>query len=212
MAARCSPTSLAGVELYADDIIVHTATFDEHLVALDRLLQLCANGGPKLGVRKCVFVARSAQFLGFVVAADGVRIDQARQDAIAALAAPNTVGQVRSLLGCLGYLRRFVPHFAELSRPITALLAGGNALRSSARIVWTAEANAALTKIKAALQAAPTLAHAYTDETHQLELHCDASDVGIGAALLCVPFERPARRRRSSSTRARSPRPSATTR
>jgi hypothetical protein len=170
---------------------VHTSTFAEHLVLLDRLLRLCANGGPKLGLPKCTFASRSAQFLGFVVSANGVRIDETRRDAIAALSAPHTVGELRSLLGFLGYLRRFVPRFAELASPMSALLVGGSTARSSARIQWPAEAAEALEKIKAALSVAPTLAHAYTDETHRLELHTDASDIGIGAALMCVPFDRP---------------------
>jgi hypothetical protein len=156
------------------------------LVVLDRLLRLCVNGGPKLGLPKCTFVARSAHFLGFVVSANGVRIDETRRDAIAALSAPHTVGELRSLLGFLGYLRRFVPRFAELASPMSALLVGGST--ASARIQWPVEAADALEKIKAALSVAPTLAHAYTDETHRLELHTDASDIGIGAALMCVPF------------------------
>lgn len=74
-----------------------------------------ARGGPKLGLKKCIFVADRTPYLGHVISTQGVATDPAKVEAIVKLAPPETVCGVRIVLGMFNYYRRFIPHFADMA-------------------------------------------------------------------------------------------------
>lgn len=177
----------AGLELYADDLLFHHSTFEEHLARLDAVLADLARAGPRLSLKKCVFGASSTRFLGHVVSAGGVSIAPEKIAAVLAIPPPRTVGEVRQLLGLANYHRRFIADFAAVTRPIAQLTAGvgardGGAPSSATPVEWTADCASALAALKTALTSAPTLAH--LDATARLVLFTDASDHTIAGTLM----------------------------
>ena len=82
---------------------------------------------------------------------------------------------VEWLRGTITYLARFVPKLTDVFRPI-ALLA-----QRDVDWNWGAAQEKAFTKLKQLLTDAPTLAYF---PTKQLVIRCDASNLGLGAALL----------------------------
>ena len=61
--------------LYIDDIIVFSATIEEHLIRLGHVLSRLLAAGMKLKPLKCRFFRRRLPFLGHVVSAQGVEVD-----------------------------------------------------------------------------------------------------------------------------------------
>ena len=83
---------------------------------------------------------------------------------------------VERLRGSITYMARFVPKVTDVFRPI-ALLAQGDVNWN-----WDAAQEKAFTKLKHLLTETATLA--YFNPTKQLVIQCDASNLGLGAALL----------------------------
>ena len=103
---------------------------------------------------------------------------------------PKTVGEVRHLLGLLGYYRRYIQDFSRVAKPLFDLLQRSNEpsnksktsqASSSQTISWTDEHSAILNQLLQRLTSAPILA--YPDYSEPFVLHTDASQEGLGAVL-----------------------------
>ena len=64
----------------------------------------------------------------------------------------STVKEVWSVLGVLGYQRPFIPHYANIARPLTALT------KKNTPFVWTTECRTTLDTLITAITEGPTLA------------------------------------------------------
>ena len=64
----------------------------------------------------------------------------------------STIKEVRSVLGVLGYQRPFIPHYADIARPLTALT------KKNTLFEWTTECRTALNTLISAVTEGPTLA------------------------------------------------------
>ena len=170
---------------YLDDIIVFSKTFEEHLDHVKTVLQRLRSHGVKLKAKKCNFFEKEICYLGRVVSEKGYCIDPKNVSALKALkeTPPKSVGDVRKLLGLLGYYRRYVPDFARLAKPLFDLLkdTGKPCVRSSKPITWLQIHQDALNSLIDLLSSPPILA--YPDVNLPYALYTDASDKGLGAAL-----------------------------
>jgi len=71
---------------------------------------------------KCEFWLTQIGFLGHVVSRDSISVDLDKTKAVMDWSRPMTVLEIRSFLGLVGYYRRFIEGFAQLSFPITRLM------------------------------------------------------------------------------------------
>ena len=73
----------------------------------------------KLRANKCNVVKSEVRYLGRLVSKDGYRPDPKDTDALEKFRCPpRNVGELRSLLGFLGYYRSFVKDFAKIMKPL----------------------------------------------------------------------------------------------
>ena len=109
---------------YLDDVIVFSATFEEHVEHLRTVLRRLREHGVKLKPRKCNLFKPEVSFLGRIISKDGYRMDPKSVKAVIALkeSRPETVGEVRQLAGLLSYYRRYIPNFAKIAKPIYDLI------------------------------------------------------------------------------------------
>ncbi|CAC5397875.1 unnamed protein product [Mytilus coruscus] len=105
-------------------------------------------------------------------------VDPEKVKAIQGMKAPSNVREVRGLIGCLSYYRRFVPSFSKIAEPIVALT------RKNKVFDWTNTCQVAFEKLRGELVKVPLLA--YPDLNKPYVLYTDASDNCVGSCLTQV--------------------------
>lgn len=193
----CSP--------YLDDVLCFSKTFQEHVKDLRRVFHRLREHGVKLRPKKCEFFKRQVRYVGRLVTSEGVQIDPKDLEAVLHLKerGPKNVGEVRALLGFLGYYRSFIQDFSRIARPLFKLqeshVESGEQpvtcqptkttpknnktgqLPSRTPVQWTPEHSAVVSRLVDMLTNPPILA--YPDFNLLFVLHTDASNDGLGAVL-----------------------------
>lgn len=180
---RFIDTVLRGLDFcyaYLDDILVASKNESEHRKHVRQLFSRLNQFGIVINPTKCVFAANEVKFLGYMVNSQGIRPLPDKVQAIVNFVKPKTVRQLRRFLGMINFYRRFIPGAAALQTPLNQLLKGRK-LKSNAPLIWSAETETALEKLKTALANATLLSH--PDNSSQLAIMVDASDYAIGATL-----------------------------
>jgi len=161
--------------VYLDDVIIYSATFEQHLERLAAVLHRFRCANLKLKPRKCQLFCEQVHFLGHVISAAGVLPDPSKVDTIQQWPATTNVSEVRSFLGLASYYRRFIPQFADIARPLHTLTA------KESVFIWKEEQEIAFRALQSALLSAPVLASPVDDGKYYLDT--DASFTGLGAVL-----------------------------
>lgn len=164
---------------YMDDFVVSPETFEEHIEAVNTLLTRLNEGGFSVSLDKSKFCRKSIDFLGYVITENGIQTNKQKIEAILKYPPPKTLKQARRLIGMVVWHDRFISQFSTLLSPVTDTLKNQNLPYR-----WTKEADEAFNEIKEALVNAPVLA--LPDYTVPFNIHCDASNVGVGAMLTQV--------------------------
>ena len=198
---RMMETCLQGLHdeiviLYLDDLLIFSTSFEDHLEHLSKVLRRLRQHGIKLRPEKCDILKQEVKYLGFIVTPEGYKVDPDNVKAVTKLidTPPTRVGDLRKILGFLGYFRRFVENFAKIARPLYVLLEKdkermnevksikkNNQLSSLCKVEWTALHQAALEKLVSAITSDPILV--YPDFNLPFVVHTDASKEGLGAVL-----------------------------
>lgn len=170
--------------VYLDDILVFSKDFHSHLEKLDLVFRRLRDHGLKLNPKKCFLLRPEVKFLGHVVSAAGIQVDMEKVSVLLNWPIPSSIREVRQVVGFMSYYRRFVPNFAQVARPLHALM--GQAKRGDRRaqqqsISWSEECQMAFDKLKACLMAPPVLA--YPDFELPFIVTTDGSRRGLGAVL-----------------------------
>ena len=74
---------------------------------------------------KCAFEVSAGKFLGFLVHHRVISVDLAKDTTIATMKMPTTVRELKSFLGKVFYIRRFVPRLASITSGLSKLLKMG---------------------------------------------------------------------------------------
>ncbi len=125
--------------IYLDDIIVFSVDFKSHCEKLELVLSKLSQHGLKLKLSKCFLLRSEVRFLGHIISPKGVQVDKDKVKCLNMWPSPSSVREFRQLLGFMSYYRRFVPRFAQLAKPLHALVGKGNKGKSSEPFVWREE-------------------------------------------------------------------------
>lgn len=169
---------LDGVIVYLDDAVVYGTTVDEHDRRLAAVLERFAEYEILLNEKKCVYNTDTLEFLGHQLSIEGVKPTESRILAIQSFREPHNLSELRSFLGLVCYVGRFVPNLASLTDPLRQLL------RSKDQFEWTLKHNSAFQRIKDEISQIHHLG--FFNPKDQTKLMTDASPTGLGAVLMQV--------------------------
>ncbi len=183
---------------YLDDVLCYARSFEEHVETIRCVLKALQCHGVKLKPEKCEMFRSEVRYVGRLVSSEGVRVDPKDLEAVQSLTSrtPQTVGDVRRLLGFLSYYRTFIQDFSRVAKPLYELLqakpeaAKGSQYRSKVKcpqvpsrtpVEWTKNHQQTLERLIEMLLKPPVLA--YPNFNLPFSLHTDASERGLGAIL-----------------------------
>ena len=160
---------------YLDDIIIFSKTEEEHLQHLEEIFVRLPKFGLKMKREKCSFFKKHIQYLGHLVSEKGFEPLPEKLESICKIPAPRTAKEVKQFLGLIGYYRKFVPHFADISRPLTKLT------HHNVTFEWTDQCAQAFNHLRELLMEYPILR--YPNPTQGYILYTDASGIGWSGVL-----------------------------
>ena len=116
---------------YLDDIIIFSQNELQHLEHLEIVFGRLREAGLKMKRSKCDFFKSEIHYLGHLISPEGISPLPNKLDSIKHMPVPNSAKEIKQFLGLTGYYRKFVPRFADISRPLTMLM------KKDTKFEWT---------------------------------------------------------------------------
>lgn len=162
--------------VFIDDIMISGSTEEEHDLAVKHTLAVLKRYGILLNIHKCKFKQTEISFLGHVLSPEGVSPSEEKVRSILQFRAPLSKEELRSFLGLVTYVSRFIPNLATVNHPLRELL------KQETPFDWKAEHQESFDRLKHMIGSLHHLG--YYDPKDRTLLVTDASGVGLGAVLL----------------------------
>ena len=166
--------------VYLDDIIIWSQTLEEHKINVCKVLEALHKHDLYALPKKTKLFAKQVHFLGHRISCQGLSADPKKITKITKWPTPQSATDVRSFLGLVQYLRKFVKHLASFSAVLTPLTSKE---AEAAPFVWTREHQAAFAGIKTVITSLPCLTTIDYNSSDPIYVTTDASGFGIGAIL-----------------------------
>ncbi|GFW92918.1 retrovirus-related Pol polyprotein from transposon 17.6 [Trichonephila clavipes] len=159
-----------------DDLLIPSQNEAEGLNKLRLVLQTAGNFSLELNLKKCNFLQRTIEFLGYIIENGTIKPSPSKTQAVQNFPQPQTPKQLQSFIGLTSYFRKFIPNYARIARPLSDLL------RDNVKFKFGPTEIASFQELKNILSENPVLR--VFQQGYPLELHTDASSLGFGAVLL----------------------------
>ncbi|QRW17320.1 Retrotransposable element Tf2 protein [Rhizoctonia solani] len=163
------------VIIYLDDILIFSEDPKKHPEHVREVLSRLMRNQLFCKLSKCHFHVTTVDYLGIVISPAGFSMDQKKIEAVTSWPQPKTVKQVQAFLGFVNYLRRFIPNFSLVARPLH------NLTKKETPWSWDNPEEAAFQELKTLVTRSPVLIHSNPKLPYYLET--DASGVAMGAIL-----------------------------
>ena len=170
------------VQTYIDDILIYSDTFEQHLQHIEKVFDLFIKHKLTVKLSKCKFFQMSVKFLGHMISQNSISVNPAIIDVIKKWIRPDNsnkktfIKAIRSFLGTVGWFRKFIPHFADLAKPLYDLT------KIDASLEWLEVHQKSFEQLRDALVTAPVLLA--PDLSKDFILQSDASDFAMGVILM----------------------------
>lgn len=165
-----------GCDIYIDDIIVYGKNKIEHDERLRKVLKTAKKNNVKFNLKKCQFGKNSIKYMGHIISAEGITLDESKIIAIKELQTPKCKEDVQRVLGMLTYVSKFITNFSSETAPLR------NLLKKDVIFTWGPEQEKALESLKNKLLTKPVLQ--FYNVNKEVVISVDSSKSGVGAVLL----------------------------
>ena len=161
--------------MYLDDILIFTATLEEHRQIVHKVLKRLEAHDLFLRPEKCEFEQTQVEYLGLIIREGQVSMDTVKTQAVLGWPTPKNLRDVRSFVGFANFYRRFIKDFSKITRPLHDLT------KKDVPWTWGTEQEKSFQALKTAFTTEPVLAMWEPNRPTRLEV--DASGYATGGVL-----------------------------
>ncbi|KAH9271283.1 hypothetical protein BASA83_006609 [Batrachochytrium salamandrivorans] len=163
------------VLVYLDDIVVYSENMSDHIVQVQNVLRVLQDNGLYCKAEKCHFYKSEIKYLGYIISADGLRMDPSKISAVQSWPTPKKVRDLQVLLGFTNFYRALIHDYSSMTANLTKLFQEG------CPFCWGPEQEKSLQDLKTAFATRIFLTH--PDDSRPFILETDASDYAISGVL-----------------------------
>ena len=113
------------LENYVDDIVMKSKRRKDHVKVLRKVFERCQTFKLRMNPLKCAFGVSFGKILGFLVHSRGIDVDPVKATTIATMEPPAIMKELKSFLGKVSYIRRFIPRKVSITSAFAKLLKKG---------------------------------------------------------------------------------------
>ena len=110
------------IVVYFADILIYSKNLDYHVIHLKSIFDVLRKERLFANLKKCTFCTDKLVFLGFVVSAQGIQVDEEKVCTIQEWPSPTSVGNVRSFHGLVSFYQRYMKDFSSIVAPLTKVI------------------------------------------------------------------------------------------
>jgi hypothetical protein len=164
------------VVVYLDDILIFSKMKAEHLKHLAIVMRKLQQEKLLVNMKKCSFMKTELIYLGFVISANELKMDQSKVEVIKNWPSLRNVFEVRSFHGLASFYRKFIRNFSGISAAMMDTVK-----KRHKYFHWIAEAEKSFNLVKRKITEQPVLVLPNFKKTFQVK--CDASGYAVGGVL-----------------------------
>jgi len=168
-----------------DNLLILAHDYEDAYKKLEVIFDRCIEVNLYLKFSKSWLGFKKVNFFGYECMDKKFCLSEDRKKAVTTIPLPKTQKQMQSFLGAALYFKSFVPHYSTLAAPLNEMTHKNFIWDDSS---WTIDRLNAINTFKEALLHSMTLY--YPDYSLTWILRTDASDLGVGYALLQVYYEK----------------------
>lgn len=161
--------------VYIDDICIASNDIESHFEKLKLVFDRLRQHNLKLKPSKCHFLKTEITFLGFQVLDGKITPTRKNVEVVSKFKTPKSKRDVRALIGCVGFYRKFFSDFSQRTINLTNLMKG------KGKFIWNDQAQAEFEDLKQTLASIPSLN--LPDMQKEFILYTDASGTALGSVL-----------------------------
>ena len=150
-------------------------SIDDHEKELREVLKKLQNAGYRASEKKTELFKKELTWLGYFINQNGVKPIRDKTEAMTKLAAPKNAEELKSFLGSIQHLSKFINNLSKKTDRMRRLL------KKDVKWEWTAEIDDDFEQLKKEITEAPCLAH--FDPKRDNYITTDACNTGLGATL-----------------------------
>ena len=124
------------VIVYLDDILIYTDDKSQgHVEAVQWVLDFLKKNGLFANLKKCRFHQNKFRFLGYVMSAQGVQMEDEKIEAVKNWFEPKSVRDIQVFLGFANFYQRFIQGFSKIAGPLTSMLRTTRSAKNSSLLM-----------------------------------------------------------------------------
>ena len=113
---------IPGVRIIAGDMIISAKDETKHDAIVRKVMQRAHERNVKFNKTKVQFKVPNVTYMGHIVAADGLKPDPAKVEAIVMMPKPENKSDLQRLLSMVRYIAQYIPNESAITAPLRSLL------------------------------------------------------------------------------------------